>query len=185
MKSKSPGCPRTAKTYWADAARQLVLFLLLCSLGPVSGLAAPRFVHPGMLQTRTDLEFMKRKVALGDEPWKAAWENLRRQSYSSLDFAHQLMSYVVCCLSGRPNIGDRENSTSAKAAYSHALQWVITGDNAHAQKAIEILNAWSRTLWDFQDNDAKLLAGWTGHEFCNAAEILHHTDSGWKEEGVQ
>ena len=43
---------------------------------------------------------------------------------------------------------------SANAAYEHALQWAVTGDRAYADKAIEILNAWSSVLWDFDDIDA-------------------------------
>jgi parallel beta-helix repeat protein len=40
-------------------------------------------------------------------------------------------------------------------------------------------------LWDFDYNDAKLLAGWTGHIFCNAAEILRYTDSGWQRADIE
>ena len=144
----------------------------------VSTLSASPFVHPGMLQTRQELEFMKQKVAAGEEPWKTAWDNLCRESYSSVNFQPQPVAHVVRGPYGRPSIGDRELTESANAAYSQALQWVVTSDQLHAQKAIEILNAWSGTLWDFEDNDAKLLAGWTGHAFCNAAEILRYTDSG-------
>jgi hypothetical protein len=35
------------------------------------------FVHPGLLHTQADLDFMKKKIELGDEPWKTAWESLR------------------------------------------------------------------------------------------------------------
>ena len=127
---------------------------------------------------------MKAKVAAGQAPWVTAWSNLCAESYSSLAFEPRPVAHVIRGSYGRPSIGDRELSSSANAAYSHALQWVVTGDPAHAQKAIEILNAWSSILWDFQDNDAKLLAGWTGHAFCNAAEILRYTGAGWKEEDV-
>lgn len=127
---------------------------------------------------------MKQKVAAGEEPWKTAWDNLCRESYSSVNFQPQPVAHVVRGPYGRPSIGDRELTESANAAYSQALQWVVTGDKIHAQKAIEILNAWSGTLWDFEDNDAKLLAGWTGHAFCNAAEILRYTDSGWQDKDV-
>ena len=156
-------------------------FVVSVFFAPHVVLAASPFVHPGMLQTRADLDFMKQKVAAGEEPWKSAFDNLCRESYSSLDFHPKPVAHVVRGPYGRPSIGDHELTASANAAYSHALQWVVTGDQAHARKAIEILNAWSGTLWDFQDNDAKLLAGWTGHAFCNAAEILLHTKSGWKE----
>ena len=36
------------------------------------------FTHPGILHTGTELEFVKAKVAKGEEPWKSAWEESRR-----------------------------------------------------------------------------------------------------------
>ena len=153
---------------------RIVAGLVVAAVSP-----AQTFVHPGLLQTRQDLEFMKAKVAAGEQPWKQAWENLLGQSYSSLDFQAKPVVHIERGSFGRVSNGDRDLSESALAAYSHALQWYITGDKKHAGKAIEILDAWSATLWDFEGNDAKLLAGWTGGTFCNAAEILRYTDAGW------
>jgi hypothetical protein len=60
-------------------------------------------------------------------------------------------------------------------AYNYALVWYISNDQKYADKAINILNTWSPVLHDFDYNDAKLLAAWTGHMLCNAAEILRYT----------
>jgi hypothetical protein len=128
---------------------------------------------------------MKGKVAASEQPWKQAWDNLLRQPYSSSDFAAHPVAHIVRGSFGRDSVGDRDLQQSANAAYSQALQWYITGDRAHAKKAIEILNTWSGTLWDFEGNDAKLLAAWTGGPFCNAAEILRATDSGWEAADVR
>lgn len=122
---------------------------------------------------------MKTKVVAGEEPWKTAWENLLRQSYSSLAFQAKPVVHIARGSFGRASNGDRDLIASANAAYSHALQWYITGKKEHARKAMEVIHAWSPVLWDFEGNDAKLLAGWTGSVFCNAAEILLYTDSGW------
>jgi hypothetical protein len=148
--------------------KQARLFVLILGAVVITSRAscADSFIHPGMLQTQESLEFMKLKVAAGEEPWKTAWSNLCSESYSSLNFEPNPVAHVVRGPYGRPSIGDRELTESANAAYSQAIQWVVTGDKVHAQKAIEILNAWSGTLWDFEDNDAKLLAGWTGHAFA-------------------
>jgi parallel beta-helix repeat protein len=142
------------------------------------------FVHPGMLQNRIGLDFMKRKVAASEQPWKQAWDNLLQQPYSSLDFVPKPVTHIVRGAFGRGSVGDRQLSDSANAAYSQALQWYITGDKKHSDKAIAILNAWSSTLWDFEGNDAKLLAAWTGGPLCNAAEILRTGDSGWSPHDV-
>jgi hypothetical protein len=161
-------------------------FLSLVPAAPAPGRENARpFVHPGMLQSRADLEFMKERVAAGEEPWKSAWDNLLRQRYSSLAFKPQPFARVVRGPYGKPSIGGNELLASADAAQSHALQWVVTGKPAHARKVIEILAAWSPVLESFHANDAKLLAGWTGHKFCNAAEIIRYTGAGWREEQVE
>lgn len=146
--------------------------------------AAPPFLHPGMLQNREDLEFLKRKVLAGEQPWKGAYDRMCRGSVSALSFEPKPAAHVIRGAYGNPSIGSNELLASARAAESHALQWYVTGDKAHARKVIEIFNAWSPVLRDFQQNDAKLLAGWTGHQFLNAAEIIRYTDAGWEAKDV-
>jgi hypothetical protein len=148
-------------------------------------LAAREFVHPGMYQSHEDLEFMKRKVLTGEQPWKGAWDRLLKNSYSSTDFDPKPTAHVIRGAYGRPSIGSNELMASAKAAYSQALQWYVTGDKAHARKAIQIIDAWAPVLQDLKQNDAKLLVGWTGHDFLNAAEILRYTDSGWEDKDTE
>jgi hypothetical protein len=140
------------------------------------------FTHPGMLHTQQDLAFIKAHAHR--EPWQTAYQTLCEQPFSSLDYKPEPHTHVIRGPYGKPSIGDKELSSSANAAYSHALQWIVTGDKQHAQKAIEIINAWSYVVWNFQLNDAKLLAAWTGDYFCNAAEILRYTDSGWEEKDI-
>ncbi len=147
-------------------------------VAPPSGARRP-IVHPGILQTRGDLEFMKAKIHAGAEPWKSAWSVCISGAVASLDFKPQPVAHVV---RGAYDAGDRGGQAlqqSANAAENHALQWYVSGDKAHARKAIEIFDAWSGTLADFSENDAMLLAGWTGGQFANAAEILRATYPAW------
>ena len=136
-------------------------------------------VHPGILQTRADLEFMKAKIKAGEDPWKSGWALWLADPDGSLDFEPQPFAHIVRGAYGAGQKGANELMTSARAVNSHVLQWYVTEDEAHARKAIEILDAWSGTLADFFENDAMLLAGWTGGEFCNAAEILRATYPKW------
>ncbi len=144
----------------------------------VQGIHRP-IVHPGVLQTRADLEFMKAKIKAGEEPWKSAWNIWLTSSVASLDFKPQPFVHVIRGAYDAGDSGGMELQQSASAAENHALQWFISGDQAHARKAVEIFDAWSGTLAEFFENDAMLLAGWTGGQFCNAAEILRATYSGW------
>lgn len=141
-----------------------------------------KFIHPGILQTREDLEFVRGKIVEKDPVFIQAYKNL--QEASTLDFVPEPFTHVVRGSYGREGQGHRELSASANAAHNHALLWYITQDATHAKKAIEIINAWSSTLWDFDGNDAKLIAALTGQHFLNAAEILRYTDSGWAEEEI-
>ena len=136
-------------------------------------------VHPGILQTRADLEFMKAKINAGEEPWKSAWNVWLTSPGASLDFKPKPFVHVTRGAYAAGQQGGVELSESATAANNHVMQWYVTGNEAHARKAIEIFDAWSSTLADFFENDAMLLAGWTGGEFCNAAEILRSTYPGW------
>lgn len=142
-------------------------------------------VHPGIMQTRADLEFTKAKIKAGEEPWKSAWDLWLASPVASLDFTPKPFAHVIRGAYDAGDEGGKEIQESADAANNHVMQWYVTGDEAHAQKAIEIFDAWSATLADFFENDAMLLAGWTGGEFCNAAEILRATYPGWKAESQE
>jgi hypothetical protein len=143
---------------------------------------ASPFAHPGIIQTRAQLDTMKRMIQQRKEPVATAWKRLLDLRTSSLDFDAKPAAHILRSANGRDRSGADEFSESGQAAHSHALQWYVTGDAKHAQKAIEVIDSWSRTLWDFSGNDAKLLAGWTGAYFCEAAEILRSTYRTWKQD---
>lgn len=147
-----------------------------------SDIAAQKFVHPGINQTANDLAYMKKQVLQGQQPYKAAFDRLK--AATDLTFTVKPYTHVLRGPYAKPNIGGDDLSKSANMAYDCALMWYITNDKAYADKAIEILNAWSPVLWDFDYNDAKLLAAWTGHVLCNAAEILRYTNAGWQQKDM-
>ena len=142
--------------------------------------APAAFVHPGLLHSREELDFIATKVKSGEEPWKSAWAALRKSPYAALNWKPKPTADVL----RDPKVGwhgARELGDDAIAVYTHALEWEITGDRAHAQKAAEILNAWSHSLKSITGHDAQLLGGIVGYKLCNAAEILRHTGAEWPE----
>ena len=155
----------------------LPLLILICEM-----VTAQPFAHPGINQTKADLEYMKKQVLKGEQPWKEAFDRLKVAT--DPDFVIKPYTHVIRGPYGKPNIGGDDLSKSANMVYNNALMWYITNDKSYANKAIAIINAWSPVLWDFDYNDAKLLAGWTGHLFCNAAEILRYTNSGWQQKDI-
>lgn len=148
---------------------------------PKPGAGRP-FVHPGINQRREDLDLLRKKVLAGEQPYAAAFTRLKAACDTSFTvIAH---THVLRGPYGKPNIGGEDLSKGANMAYNYALAWYITRDKTYADRAIDILNAWSATLWDLDYNDAKLLAAWTGHLLCNAAEILRYSGAGWSQKDI-
>ena len=161
--------------------RIIICLILVLEILNAKAVQKNTFIHPGIHQTKEDLELMKEKVLQEEQPWKNAYDSLVANTDLQLKVIPH--THVMRGPYGKPNIGGNELSEGAETAYRCALLWYITEDRRYAQKAIEILDAWSEILWDFDYNDAKLLAAWTGHKLCNAAEILRYTYSGSTEEG--
>src|SRR5208283_4084826 len=67
-------------------------------------------VHPGILQTRSDLEFMRAKVKAQEEPWKSAWDRLQAEPNSSLNFKPKPFAHVIRGAYGAGQIGGAELS---------------------------------------------------------------------------
>jgi len=168
--------------------RLFLIFLLIGPAGQAFSQGAGKsyhpkpFIHPGISQQRADLDLMKKRVLAGEQPWKGAFDRILKSA--RLDFDPKPFTHVIRGSYGSPAIGGSELSSGAGQAYNLSILWYVTGERKYADKAIEIINAWSARLWDFDDNDAKLLAGWTGHVFCNAAEILKYSNSGWQQKDI-
>lgn len=142
--------------------------------------APPVFVHPGVMHTLADLERMKTNVAAGHQPWLAGYNALLADSRSSASYAMQgPYGFVTRSPIGTVNLGQWENDCGA--AYQNALLWYLTGNSAHANKAMQILNGWASTLTNINGADARLTAGLQGHKFICAAEIIRHTGAGWSQ----
>lgn len=162
----------------------LLLLSLCCSILPFAASrsdAEQPFKHPGVLHSRAELDFVKAKVASGQSPWLPAWEDLQRHEISALDWKPRATANVVRGPYNHPDIGGTHLIKDGAAAYSHAIQWYMTDEQPHADKAIEILRNYSATLESIGGHDARLLAGMAGITYANAAEILRHTPSGWSD----
>ena len=54
----------------------------------VSDEVARAFVHPGLLHSREEIEFVKSKIEAGESPWKEAWGALREHAGDWIDARH-------------------------------------------------------------------------------------------------
>lgn len=141
--------------------------------------AYAEFVHPGVAHSQESIAFVRSKIEAGQQPWAKAWKELSESRSAQLDWRPRPYAHVERGPSNNPDIGSSEFSADAAAAYIHALCWTLTRKSAHAEKAAEILDAWSGTLKSIGNHDARLLVGMSGYKFTVAAELLKHTWDGW------
>ncbi|TWT84675.1 Alginate lyase [Planctomycetes bacterium CA13] len=161
---------------------QIITFFVLVScfqLNPTWG----EFVHPGIAHSKPSIEYAKERIAAGQQPWLVSWEKLKDSEYSALNWKPEPFANVERGPYNDPNIGSSEFTSDGRAAYCHALCWALSGEEAHAVKAAEIIDAWSKTLRSVGNHDAKLLIGMSGYRYCIAAELLKHTWGKWSKEG--
>lgn len=173
------------------AVLTVVLIAVLAATGPAYAAPPPvpdteamAFVHPGVLVTRAQLDNVRQQVNAGAEPWASAYTQLRTSDFASLSWTPRPREIVECGPSSNPNLGCSDEREDAIAAYTHALQWYLTRDSRYAQKAIQIMDAWSAVIKDHTNHNARLQTGWAGASWSRAAELIRHTYTGWPADRV-
>jgi hypothetical protein len=142
------------------------------------------------LVTKGQLDFVKSKIDAGAEPWLSARDKILRDDpqdppfLASPTYAPKPRESVNCGSNSVPDEGCTDEKNDAKAAYTHALLWALTGDEAYAHKAIEIMNAWSAVLKTHTLSNRLVESGWAGAVFVRASEIMRHTYDGWPQAEV-
>lgn len=148
--------------------------LVLGSAGAYAGTTnATMFAHPGLLHSQQDLERMRGKVMAHEQPWSDGWNRLLSNRHASLDWKPSPQPVVY--RGKNPNHAENYASlfNDAAAAYALVLRWRVSGDDAYADKAVTILNAWSSTLTSIDGSSDRFLAsGIYGYQLANAAELL-------------
>jgi Alginate lyase len=148
------------------------------------GGASTAFVHPGILVNQAMLDFVKAKVTAGEQPWKNALTKAQSNKFGQLSYTPHPRAVVDCGSSSIPDNGCSDEKNDSMAAYTHALIWAYTGNEANAKKAIEIMNAWSAVLTDHTNSNAPLQSAWAAEVFPRAAEIVRYTYQGWPADEV-
>ncbi|WP_233604711.1 alginate lyase family protein [Micromonospora sp. HM5-17] len=147
--------------------------------------AAPAtFAHPGVLVSRPQLDFVRSRVNAGAQPWRAAFDQMMASGFASLSRTPKPRAIVECGSYSNPNNGCTDERQDALAAYTMALAWYITRDSRYAQKAIEIMDAWSAVIQDHTNSNAPLQTAWAGSTWPRAAEIIRYTYGGWSSTGI-
>lgn len=145
---------------------------------------ARAFTHPGLLHSAADLARVKSAVAAQQSPVYDGYLAFAAHARSKATYAIQNTGQITSWGRGPSNFANQAVADSA-AAYQNALIWCVTGDRAHADKARDILNAWSASLTMITGADGPLGAGLQAFKFVNAAELLRHSDyDGWADADI-
>ncbi|MEO7309275.1 MAG: alginate lyase family protein [Chitinophagaceae bacterium] len=140
------------------------------------------FKHPGILNSREQLSFIKKKLKNGEEPWKTAFKQLRESPFSSSNYQPKPYDVVDCGSYNKPNVGCDQQAQDGMAVYCNALMYCFTNDENYAKKALSIIDAWANTYQKNTSSNARLLVSWTAPWIANGAELLKYEYPGWKKE---
>jgi hypothetical protein len=141
------------------------------------------FTHPGVGVSRAQLDFVRAKVQAGAQPWTNAFNQAKNSGYASLSRTPKPRAVVECGSYSNPNYGCTDEREDAIAAYTDALLWYITRDDRYAQKAIQLMDAWSATIRDHTNSNAPLQTAWSASSWPKAAEIIKHVYGNWPNAG--
>ncbi len=154
-----------------NGMKTLSALFVACCIWAASA-SASTFVHPGALNSKAELDFVKAKIQAGNQPWKGEFDQIKSSSYATRG-PHGLTNI------NSKNSDAEVSRDDATAAYTQALLWYFTDDETYARRSIAILNSWTNlqafTAGSEQD---RLQAGWIGAVFAPAAEIMR-LYSGW------
>src|SRR5579859_3389744 len=155
--------------------------------------AAQTFVHPGVLVSKAQLDFIKAQVNAHVDPIYSAYVNATSNPYGSLTPtvtpSNSLTAgpspagppsggVIDCGSSSSPDTGCTADDEDGTVAYVQALLWYITGNQTYANNAIKNLNAYSH-LTNFTNSNGPLQAAWSSSKWPRAAEIIRYSNAGW------
>ena len=146
-------------------------------------LADAGFVHPGGLHKQSDLDRMRMMVEAGVQPYADAFDSLSAHVRASYDY--QVQGDPSQTIVNREGTNGPEFEADATAAYLNALMWSITGDERHAEKAVEIFNAWRNVREVTGGGTEALNAGLFAWKMVEAAELIKSTYHAWSAADIQ
>jgi hypothetical protein len=137
-----------------------------------------------VLNTRAQLDFVKAQIAANKQPWTAALAAAKVSPLVAPTYAPATPQATILC--GSKSTGPdaalcKAEQSDSQAAYANAILWYLAGDPAYAQKAIQIMDAWSAVFTshgaplDPQATNQYVQSGWTGSNWAPAAELIKYT----------
>lgn len=159
----------------------IAIFLLLANITLLAD--SKQFVHPGCSHKQSDLDRLKAMVQAKIDPWYASF--LRLSNESNAKYTYSVRGNKSFTTVTQDGLNYSALSADVRAAYLNSIMWAVTGDVRHADKAVEILNAWQNLTCFTGGGTESLNAGRVAWMLIEAAEIIKSTYSGWLPADVQ
>jgi hypothetical protein len=152
-------------------------------------------VHPGVLLSQAQLNYMKIMVQAHADPFYTAFLKAQNSTWGSLTYVPlgpPAGGIMQCGSTSMPDIGCSASDSDGTAAYVQALLWYITGNQTYANNAIKILNTYSSNFKGYAGftpgdtcpsgtdcSNGPLQAAWDSQKWPRAAEIIRYSNAGW------
>jgi hypothetical protein len=178
----------------------------LCAVFCLSAtVRAQAWTHPGIVVSQAQLEATRAAYQAGNSVVVAQVNKAMSSGYGSLTYTVQGPwpgGINQCGASSNPNNGCQYADNDSNAAYVQALLWYITGNQAYANNAINIMNTYAAHFKGYAGtnglscpsgtdcSNGPLQSGWDAEKWPRAAEILRYgttssgTGSGWTSAGI-
>lgn len=134
----------------------------------------PLMVHPGVLHTNEDFTFIKEKISLKEEPYYSTYLALAAEPKASSSYTIK-GPFSIIARDGDYGSTKVSAESDFDAIYLNSIMWWITGEEAHAQKSLDLMLQYASVLEDIDGNDTALMSGLEGIKIVYALEVLRYT----------
>lgn len=153
-------------------------YLVLAMLPVLSFSESTMALADDIFVSDQQLEYVRDNLT--SEPWKSAYERALKDNLAKKNYEPTPWLTVECGPYSSPNYGCDDESRDAAAAYTQAILWEYTGDEAYADNVLKILNAWANTLTGGHTNhNGPLQAAWNAILFSRAASMVRDDYHKW------
>jgi hypothetical protein len=152
-------------------------------------------IHPGVLLSQAQLDYMKIMVQAHADPFYSAFIKAQNSTWGSLTYVPlgpPAGGIMQCGSTSMPDIGCSASDSDGTAAYVQALLWYITGNQTYANNAINILNTYANNFKGYAGytpgdtcpsgtdcSNGPLQSAWDSQKWPRAAEIIRYSNAGW------
>lgn len=151
-----------------------MLFLSIVCVSLTVYVSAQQFVHPGLLHSDASLKRMRALVEKKAEPAYGSFQIMKGLPEGKADYAMK-GPFEIISRAGTYGYTKDPCERDFNAAYYNAILWAVTKEQAYADKSMEIIRAYAKTLKSIEGPDDPLCAGLQGFMLVNATEIMRYT----------